>query len=80
MSLTMMGLTPVTLVRALLFFALINLLVLLYTPLVVLKIPLAVFVTWGLEFFPQQESSQLVMLFLWSCSYQKELSPKTVNS
>ena len=45
MSLAMMGLTPGPLVRALFFFALMNLLVLLYTPLVVLKIPLAVFVT-----------------------------------
>ena len=52
-SLTMMGLTPIPLVRALSLFALKNLLVVLMTPLVVLKILLVVFVAWVLEFFPR---------------------------
>ena len=44
MSLTMMGLTPGPLVRALFLFALKN-------PLVMLTTPLVVFVEWVLEFF-----------------------------
>ena len=43
MSLTMMGLTPGSLVRALFIFSLMNL-------LVVLTIPLVAFVAWGLVF------------------------------
>ena len=44
MILMMMGLDPVTLVRALSLFALMN-------PLAVLENPLVVSVAWGLEFF-----------------------------
>ena len=44
MILMMMGLDPVTLVRALSLFALMN-------PLTVLENPLVVSVAWGLEFF-----------------------------
>ena len=72
MSLKMMGLDPGLLVHALLLYAMINL-------LVVLENPLVVFVAWGLDFFPQQESSQLVTFFHWSCLYQKESSPKVVD-
>ena len=79
-SLTMMGLTPGQLVRALLLFTLMSSLVALETPLVVLETPLVVFVAWGLVFLSRQESSQLVTLFCWSCSYQKESNPKAVNS
>ena len=42
MSLTMMGLTPGPLLRALFLFSLMNLLVMLETPLVVLRNPLVV--------------------------------------
>ena len=70
MSLNMMGLTPSPLVRVLFLFTLMNLLVVLDTPLVVLTNPLVVSVAWGLEFFFRQKSSQLVMLFCWSCSYK----------
>ena len=34
----------------------------------------------GSGVFFQQESSQLVTLFCWSCLYQKESSPKVVGS
>ena len=51
MSLTMMGLTPGPLVRALFLFTLKNPLEVLTTPLVVMTIPLAVFVVWVLDFF-----------------------------
>ena len=47
----MMGLTMAPLVRPLFLFALINLLVMLETPLVVMKNPLVVSVAWGLVFF-----------------------------
>ena len=73
MSLTLMGLTPGPLVRALFLFALKN-------PLVVFTTLLVVFVAWGVLFLSQQESSQLLALFRWLCLYQKELSPKTVDS
>ena len=51
MSLTMMGLNPGLLVRAVFLFALIIPLVVLTTPLVVLKIPFVVFMAWVLFFF-----------------------------
>ena len=34
----------------------------------------------GLAFFYRQESNQLAKFFCWSCSYQKELSSKVVDS
>ena len=69
----MMGLTLGLLVRAVFLFALMN-------TLVVLENPSVVSVAWGLSFPPQQELSQLVTLLCWSCSYQKESSPKVVDS
>ena len=50
MSLTMIGLTLGLLLHAIFFFTLMNPLVLLETPLVVLRITLVVFVVFGLEF------------------------------
>ena len=76
----MMGMTLVPLVRALSIFALKNPLVMSKTPLVTLKAQLVVFVAWGLEFLSRQESSQLLSLFCWLCLYQKESSPKAVDS
>ena len=80
MSLTMMVLTPGLLVRALFLFALMNPLVVLETPLVMLTNMLVMSVAWGLAVFFQQESIQLVTLFRWLCLYQKDSSPKVVDS
>ena len=80
MSLTMMVLTPGLLVRALFLFALMNPLVVLETPLVMLTNMLVMSVAWGLAVFFQQESIQLVTLCRWLCLYQKDSSPKVVDS
>ena len=75
----MMVLTPGLLVRALFLFALMNPLVVLETPLFTLAITLVVSVAWGLEFLSRQELFLLVIFLLWSCSCQKEWSPKAVD-
>ena len=62
MSLTMMGITPGPLVRALFPFSLKIPLVVLMTQLVVLKTPLVVFVAWVLDFFSDRNQVQL-----WHC-------------
>ena len=80
MSLMMMGLTPGTLVHAFLLFALMNLLVVLNTPLIVLTNILVMSVAWALEFCHQQESNQLMTFICWSRSYQKKSIPKVVDS
>ena len=67
MSLTIMGLTPGPLVRAVFPFALTNTLVVLETPLVVLTNPLVVSMVWGLAFWYRQESIQLVTFLCCSC-------------
>ena len=61
MSLTMMGLSPGFLVRALFLLKII---------LVVLTIPLVLFMAWVLAFLLQHELIQLVKLFRWLCAYQ----------
>ena len=71
MSLTMMGLTPGPLVRALFLFALINPSVVLTIPLVVLVNPLVVFLACVMVHLYRQESSQLVALFRWLYLYQR---------
>ena len=76
----MMGLTLGPPVHALFLFTLMNPSVVLETPLVVLTNKLVVSMAWGMEFLSQQELIQLVMLFRWLCLYQKELSPKVVDS
>ena len=76
----MMGLTPGPLARALFLFALMNPLVALETPLVMLENTLVVSVAWVMSLIFWQESSKLVKLLRWSCSYQKESSPKVVDS
>ena len=70
MIMTMMGLTLGLLVRVLFLFSLMNLMVMLESPLVVLDNLLVMLVAWCLEFLSQQESSQVVTLFYWSCLYQ----------
>ena len=80
MSLTMMGLNTGPLIHSLFHFALMELLVVLETLLVVLKITLVVSVVWGMVFLSQKEFSQSVTLFRWSYLYQKESSPKVVDS
>ena len=67
-SLTMMGLTPVSLVHTIL-------LLFLY----VLTITLIVLGDWGLAFLYQQESSPNVIFLRFSCLYQWESNPKVVN-
>ena len=68
-----MGLYPGRLVCALFHFSLVN-------PLVAFENPLVVFVAYALSFLSRQKLSKLVTLFHWLYLYQKESSPKVVDS
>ena len=73
MSLTMMGVTLGLLARALFLFPLMN-------NFSVLANMLVMPVSWGWELFYQQELSQLLTLFCWMRSYQKESGLKVGDS